>query len=259
MKNQRAYNARCQQRLQRGYTMIEVSVALVIALFLLNGMVTILQGTRSASQNQSLLAQLQDDQRVAMTMITDVIQQAGYYPSPNTTDPALALPVSPAFATTGQAVAGGSNAYGDTVTVRYQGDASGTVLDCQGAILPNNPAPGIPEEMTFSVRVNPVNPNMKELVCTANGVTATLVRNVQGITVAYGVDVNNSGSANTYLPLAQMTAGLWPNVYSVKITVNFTNPLYGQPGQNGVALQTIAFTRVIGIMSKAGVNVVNLY
>jgi type IV pilus assembly protein PilW len=98
---------------------------------------------------------------------------------------------------------------------------------------------------------------MKELVCTVNNVPATLVRNVQGITVAYGVDVNNSGSANTYLPLAQMTAGLWPNVYSVKITVNFTNPLHGQPGQN--TLQTIAFTRVIGIMSKAGVNVMNLY
>ena len=69
---------RCPAR-QRGYTMIEILVALFIALFLLAGLFTILQGTRRTSSNQTGLTKLQDEQRMAMSMLTDVIQNAGYF------------------------------------------------------------------------------------------------------------------------------------------------------------------------------------
>ena len=64
-----------------GFTLIELSVAVLIGLFLLAGLLTLVQdmrrtfGTRTASQ-------LQDSQRLAMTLITDVVQSAGYYPDP---------------------------------------------------------------------------------------------------------------------------------------------------------------------------------
>jgi hypothetical protein len=45
-----------------------------------------------------------------------------------------------------------------------------------------------------------------------------------------------------------MTPANWLNVYSAKITLTFTNPLAGQPGQAGAP--AIAFTRVVGVMSK---------
>ena len=66
---------------QRGFTLVELMVTVGIALFLLGGLVTILQNVRQANLNQQALAQLQDQQRFAMTVISDMIQQAGYYPS----------------------------------------------------------------------------------------------------------------------------------------------------------------------------------
>jgi type IV pilus assembly protein PilW len=243
-----------RRTLQQGYSMIELSVALVIALFLLNGMFTILQSTRKTSGNQNLLAQLQDEERVAMTMMTDVIQQAGYFSGAQTTLATAEFLPSTTFSTAGQSVAGGTNTYGDTVSVRYQGDTStGGVLDCVG----NSIANGTIEEMTFSVNVGTNNNGQPGLYCTINGVAAPLVPNVKTIAVSYGVDANASGSANTYLTAAQTTAaGLWTSVYSVKINVTFLNPLFGQPGQTN---QTISFTRAIGIMRNSGVNVLNFY
>jgi hypothetical protein len=47
-------------------------------------------------------------------------------------------------------------------------------------------------------------------------------------------------------------AAYWVSVYSVKLNVSFTNPLFGQPGQPN---QTISFNRVIGVMANSGVNV----
>ena len=63
-------------RWQSGYTLVELMVALAIALFLLGGLFTIVQGTRTTYGNQSQLAQLQDSERLAMTLITDVIQDS---------------------------------------------------------------------------------------------------------------------------------------------------------------------------------------
>jgi hypothetical protein len=54
-----------------------------------------------------------------------------------------------------------------------------------------------------------------------------------------------------------VTAGnYWNNVLSVKVTVTFINPMYGTlPGQSTTNVpQTIAFTRVVDVMSKTGVS-----
>jgi type IV pilus assembly protein PilW len=241
------HNIAVRRPRERGYSMIELSVALVVALFLLQGLFTILQNTRSASTNQNQLAQLQDEQRMSMTMLTDVIQQAGYYPSAYTVPAATALPVSALFTTAGQYVAGGTNGYGDTVSVRYQGDSSGSVLDCLGSVIPN----GTTEEMTFSV--TKVNNLPLGLYCSINGATAVpLIPNVTKMTVTYGVDSSSSGSTNAYLTATQVTAGaFWPNVLSVKVALLFGNPLYGQPGQTR---QYLPFNRVIAVLSKTGTN-----
>jgi type IV pilus assembly protein PilW len=265
MNHRRVPIAGCHRSLERGFSMIELSVALLIALFLLTGMFSILQNTSMASKNQNLLAQLQDEERVAMTMITDVIQQAGYFPNAQTVAATTALPVSTAFLTAGQAVFGGTNLYGDTVTVRYQGDSTGSVLDCTGNSIPN----GTVEEMMFFVQPGPNNNGALELYCqvlneSTNSVTQTpLVPNVKSLSVFYGVDANASGSANTYLPASGMTPPLpatpyWPAVYSVKITVTFPNPL-AQAGEPGQTITTVSLSRVIGIMVRTGVNVLTLY
>lgn len=250
MNDARLVNSHHRRALQRGYSLIEVAVAMAVALFLLGGMFTILQTTRNASGNQTLLAQLQEQERIAMTMMTDVIQQAGYYPGAQTLTPANALPLSPAFATAGQSVFGGTDAYGDYVTIRYEGDSTNNVLDCRGSPIAN----GTIEEMQFHVKPLNANANApRTLWCSVNGNDVPLVPNVQSLTISYGIDSSGTRSVNAYLPASQMAA-YWTNVYSVKLNVSFTNPLFGQPGQRN---QTISFNRVVGIMANSGVNVLS--
>ena len=69
-------------RQQRGFTLVELMVTVGIALFLLGGLVTIVQNVRETSLNQQRLAQLQDQQRFAWTVITDAVQAGGYFSDP---------------------------------------------------------------------------------------------------------------------------------------------------------------------------------
>ncbi len=71
------------RRGQGGYTLVELMIAVLIALFLLGGLVTLVMGTRRTSTTQSQLSQLQDSQRIAMMLMANVIQQAGYFPDPS--------------------------------------------------------------------------------------------------------------------------------------------------------------------------------
>jgi type IV pilus assembly protein PilW len=255
MSHIRVQNIEVPRPRERGYSMIELSVALVVALFLLQGLFTILQNTRNASTNQNQLAQLQDEQRMSMTMLTDVIQQAGYYPGAYTTDVATALPASALFTTAGQFVAGSANTAtpgnGDIVSVRYQGDSSGSVLDCLGSVIAN----GTTEEMTFSV--TRINNQPLGLYCSVNGAAPVpLIPNVTKMTVTYGVDSSGKGSTNAYLTAAQVGAGtFWNSVMSVKVALLFGNPLVGQPGQTK---QNLPFNRVVAVLSKTGTNSVTI-
>ena len=193
-----------------------------------------------------------------MTMLTDVIQQAGYYPSAYTTAAATALPVSaPLFTTAGQYVTGSVNnnaAYGDQISVRYQGDSTGNVLDCLGSVIPN----ATPREMTFKVTQPPNQP--LGLYCSVDNVTfVPLIPNVAKMTVTYGVDTSGTTSTNAYLTAAQVDAGaFWNNVLSVKVALLFGNPLWLQPGQTDPAKQFLPFNRVIAVLSKTGTNAVTI-
>ena len=103
---------------QRGYTLLEILVALFIGVFLLAGLFTILQNTRRTSSNQTGLAQLQDQQRMAMSILTDVIQNAGYFDAA-TTSASVALPTASGLVNSitmasSQGIAGSDAAAGDT-------------------------------------------------------------------------------------------------------------------------------------------------
>jgi type IV pilus assembly protein PilW len=236
---------------QRGYSLIEMMVAIAVAVFLLAGLFSVLQNTRNTSNNQTALAQLQDNERIAMTIITETVQQAGYYPNPLNTTLAAGFPastVTTAFSQAGQLLLGGFNTtdvggVGDFITVRYQSDASNTILNCLG----KSDTTGVAHEYRFSVaKVGKVT----SLFCTRDAdVAIPLVSNVSNLRVFYGVDTTGLGNGvNAYIPGELMTATNWLNVYSVKITLTFANPLAGQPGQ--ATAPAIAFTRLIGVMSK---------
>ena len=78
-------------RAVRGFTLVELMVTVAIALFLLGGLVTIVGNVRQADINQRALAQLQDQERFALTVITDVVQAGGYFPDSVIWTPASSL------------------------------------------------------------------------------------------------------------------------------------------------------------------------
>ena len=231
---------------ERGFTLIEILIALLIGLFLLGALLTIVQTNRTVFGNQNKLAQLQDGERMAMTVMADVIQSAGYFPDPtNFTLTATLTGIAP-FGV-GEAVNGISSAIppGDQISVRYMTAGGDGILNCSGQ---SNPIGG-----PNTLYVNTFQVLNGQLVCTMNGTQYNLVAGVTNLSVFYGVKANAGAIGNnvdTYMNAAQVSAaGLWGSVISALVQLTFTNPMYvanqGQP-------QTISIQRVMSVMNQTG-------
>ena len=119
---------------QAGLTLIELMIAVAVASFLIGGVLVMVQSTRNTFATQNLLAQLQDNERLVMTFMAEVVEAAGYYPNPRLYTSTTVLPVAGVFAAAGQAVFGTQNAVapGDTVTIRYGAALNDNVFNCRG-------------------------------------------------------------------------------------------------------------------------------
>ncbi len=159
-------------RRQHGFTIVELMVAMLIGLFLIGGLLTLVQDNRRTFASQNQLSQLQDAERVSMTMITDVIQTAGYFPDPTSNTSTLALPGVGAMAA-GQALYGVYNAAapGDTITVRYATTTGDGILNCIGQSNTSGNTAPLLYTAVFSVANG-------QLVCTLNGTAYNLAGTV---------------------------------------------------------------------------------
>jgi type IV pilus assembly protein PilW len=235
-----------------GYTLIELLIAMVVALFLLGGLLTLVQTTRSASVTQNQLVQLQDGERLAMTLMADVIEATGYFPDP-TTQTLANFPVVAGVFAAGQVLTGASagGPPGDTISVRFITNLNDTIINCSGGT--NNLANGTIYSNAFSVDAQ------GNLNCTLsiNGVAQApipLITGVQNLQVWYGVKrvfAVSDYNVDTYVATANMLPADWNNVTAVKVRLTFTNPLAKQAGQ---AKQANYIERVIGVMSRTGVK-----
>ncbi|MGO9445361.1 MAG: PilW family protein [Thiobacillaceae bacterium] len=246
---------------QRGVGVVEIMVALVIALFLLLGLATIFSTTESTYGSQQGLSTLQDSERLATVLLTNAIQTGGYFPNPDVTISAAAFPVvANAYMIAGQPVAGASGPP-DTVRARYVTAPGDTIENCNGGANPN-PVGGanVLYDNVFSLGACQVNPvtgiNSCYLQCSVNGGAAqSLVGGINTMTVLYGVDTTASappaGSATTYMTATAVTnwnggTSAWNYVKSVRITLTFVNPMAGTPGQPN----TLSFTSTIPVMNR---------
>jgi type IV pilus assembly protein PilW len=231
---------------ERGFTLLEILIALTIGLFMLGALLIIVQTNRTVFGNQNKLSQLHDAERMALTMMSDVIQSAGYFPDPTINTQNSALAAAAPFAL-GQAISGTYSAAspGDQINVRYMTTGGDNILNCSGL---SNPTGG-----PNTLYVNSFQVVNNQLVCTMNGTQYTLVDGITNLSFMYGVKADATAPANdvdTYMNAAQVTAaGLWGNVITVQVQLTFTNPLYvpnqGQP-------QTISIQRVVGVMNQSG-------
>jgi type IV pilus assembly protein PilW len=250
---------------QHGFNLVELMVAIAVAVFLLIGLFSILQNTRHTNSDQTALAQLQDNERFAMSIITEMVESAGYYTGAPTNTPETQLPVDGAtFPTAGQAISGGgNNAQGDVLVARFQTALSDGVQSCMGRSNTSNPTQIF--KNTFLVNTS------NQLICSdANGVTGVaLVNNIVSMNIRWGVN-SSSTQANSYCPadtyytsatIPAFPSLAWSNVCTVEVTLVFVNPMY-QPIPGGPITPgqpaTVRFVKVISVMSKAGNNTVTL-
>jgi type IV pilus assembly protein PilW len=225
----------------QGFTLLELMIAMTIGLFLAGALVTVVQTNKKVFLNQNQLEQMQDGQRMAMTLMADIIQTAGYFPDPTINKLSSTLVASGSFANS-QAITG---AAGDSISVRYMTASADNILNCSG--LSNITGGNVVYVNQFAVIAG-------QLVCTdQNGTQYPLVGGVTNLTVLYGVKTNVAAAGNnadTYLSTSQMTAGTWQNVVSVWIKLQFTNPLYTGAGQGQA--QFITVQRVVDVMNQTG-------
>jgi type IV pilus assembly protein PilW len=229
---------------QLGLSLVSLMVSLTIGMFLLLGLFGIWYQTHQTFSAQDQLAHLQDNERMALTIMANIVQTAGYYPNylnysgspPSTpyTQTTVFLPTAP-FVAAGQFVAGtySATAPGDTLTLRFMADAS--TLDCLGQT-----------DVTATVVTNQFTvDNNGNLQCAVNGgAPQTIVTGVSNISILYGVDTVGDGSAHEYMNASTVTANTdWSSVRSVAIQLTFNNPLSGQPGQPTLP----AITRTIAV------------
>jgi type IV pilus assembly protein PilW len=247
--------------------MVELMVTVAIALFLLGGLVTIVQNLRRTDITQRTLAQLQDQQRFALTVITDVVQTGGYLPNATVWTPAASLLGNGPWEA-GQAFYGthAAAAPGDSLSVRYRTALNDGVILCDGS---TNTALGPDFAYTNTFSVVPAAPPVQGgLYCQVNngGASAAapgvlIVPGIVNMKVYYGVKRDfafNDYNVDTYLTADQMCSPVtvpcgtddWANVSSVRVILTFTNPLAGTPGQQ----PTITFERVIQVMARGGVH-----
>ncbi len=121
--------------------MIELVVAMVVAVFLLAGLFNVLQGNMDTSTEQTALAQLQDNERFAMQIYTNMIESAGYFPTLSPTGVQNVLEQSllqdgttnGTFQTAGQAITGGGNGSGgDMLMSRFLTNPNDGISSCLG-------------------------------------------------------------------------------------------------------------------------------
>jgi type IV pilus assembly protein PilW len=252
-------------RAQGGFTLIELLVSTTVAIFLLGGLFASLQSTRSAFRNQGVLAELQDNQRLAMNLMADVIESAGYYPDPKNNDGGTVLPAGGVFANADQAVFGTHSAAapGDTVTIRYGagllGGVSDNVFNC--AAQQNTTVAGYDVFVNkFYVAPAAGDPTTQALWCTATTAAGNkdvqLVNGVQNLQVWYGVQETRPSTTGTctetYLRADQMQPADWAYVCTIRVSLTFTNKM--QANNSSVTAPPITISRVITIMNAAGVN-----
>jgi type IV pilus assembly protein PilW len=242
---------------QRGYTLIEILVALLISLFLLFGLFTLESGTRQTNANQTALTQLQDEERLAMSLLNDVVQEAGYFP--NATANAnnfISFPVTATFANSGANAAqmiSGTDGATDTLAVQFMSNLNDSIITCAGTT--NTAGNGTIYSNVFSVSVS------NQLQCSLNGAAPVpLVSGVTNFQVLYGLATASPSTSNdvdTYMTATQVSAtpANWLNVTSVRVIITFINPLCApptpcQPGQP----TTVNFGRTIDLMARTGVR-----
>ena len=229
------------KKTQRGLSLIELLIAMLIGLFLLTGIATSYLSSKNSSNKRDELTKLEDNGRLALEVLTQAIEHTGY-------TPINAGILNPPFVTDDAQVVtaacdGGGNgvkerkifktritkdgAAGDAITVMYNGD-NRVFRDCSGGVLPvlcRAPPPGAAagssSDMTRIYNAFYLGKKDKKLRCAGSrdAKAQVIADGIENIQYLYGLNTTRTdGGVDRYVNAANVGTN-WNNVVSVQIAI----------------------------------------
>lgn len=183
---------------QRGFTLVELMVALVIGLLLLAGVLQILLSNRASFDAQRATAHLQENIRLADFVLGHAIAHAGYRTSLDATEASI-FPASsnaaPAYPS-GAYITGSTDSSTGNAVLRMRFQAQGDVRDCLGGSV-GTAQSGQVSDFEFYVA------STGTLECTkhsgSSATTEPIVENVDRFKVRYGLDTDTTTGVDRYV------------------------------------------------------------
>jgi type IV pilus assembly protein PilW len=208
---------RSMSRKDRGFTLIELMVAVTIGLMLTLVVANLFLGSRATFQTTDETSRMQENIRYAYQLLTRSIHHAGYRSSPNTVATTI-------FNAANQAVTGtdGGGTAPDTFTIRYQGSGTGTGTGADGSIVNCAGAEVDAAAMTYSTFTIGAGTNGGNALLCDNGAAGgavEVVPDVENMQVLFGEDTNADMVADRYVSAPNVTN--FDNVISVRVSLLF--------------------------------------
>ena len=225
-------------RRQGGFTLIEMMVAVTIGLIVAIGLAVSFVNLKTTWGTQDKLAQLQDNERLALVLLTNALQRGRLLPrtqlaSPITggTAPATS-PVTPGGAMPDKVsifgtADGGAATSPESLQTAYASVSTDGLISCIGTSYTG--------AGTVTVRnIYFVDPTTKELKCRvlvnnattdtmANGGTPqVLVSGISKMQISYGISSAGTDRIDSYVDVG--TVADWSKVKSARIQLTFINP-----------------------------------
>ena len=220
---------------QSGFTIVEMMVALAISMIVLLGFAVTFVNIKQTFVSQDKITQLQDNERLAMTILTASAQQAGYFPNPATLDSTqiMATDLGTYGAMPKSLAVMGTPGPPESLSMAFAASANDGLITCQGHTITAADIAAAPSTANGSVSVRNIfyvdsTANTLNCITLINNTTTSsyggglaqpLITNVSSMSVRYGV---GSGSVTGYWPASGVSD--WTTVKSLRVTLNFVNP-----------------------------------
>lgn len=219
------------RRVSRGFSIVELMVAMAVGLMLFGAVVAIYLGTSQATRFQAAVQGVQESGRFALDLVARNLRQAGYddpFSALEVDEPVLMGTTTPA----GALIAlGGLKSGVGTVGVRYEGGDQ--IRDCLGAPVAVN---------TYATSVYGVN-TANQLVCgTSTSNVTPVVDGIEDLRLRYGIDPDGDELPNRYVEAGEVSD--WNQVVTVEILVLASSTADALPGADTVCLGCTVFSGV---------------
>jgi type IV pilus assembly protein PilW len=205
---------------ERGFTLVELMIAMTIGLLLTILIAQVFLSSRRAYATTDDVSRVQENMRYVHDLLSRTAHMASYMSSPSNFQVAFDS-WSGTFVGAGntalEGVEGATTTASDRITFRYQGTDDGATFDCLG----NTVAANAMATNIFSVET--VN-SVPSLVCrtVSTAPPTVIVSDVDNMQILYGEEINGDFNADRYVP-ASLVSDM-DRVVSVRIALLFRTP-----------------------------------